>query len=51
MAVMISVPKRGTNIKQTVKHAAHNLNAKLKKFLYLSMFLNIGLLTYIIIRK
>jgi hypothetical protein len=51
MAIMIKVDKRGTDTKGAVRNAAHFLNRKLKRFLYLSVILNIGLLTYIIIGK
>ena len=51
MAVMISVEKRGTDTKGAVRKAAHILNKKLKKMLYLSVVLNIALIAYIIIGK
>ena len=51
MAVMVKVDKRGTDTKLAIKQAAKILNKKLKKILYISLFLNVLLTTYIILEK
>jgi hypothetical protein len=51
MAVMIKVEKRGTDTKLAIKQAAKILNKKLKNFLYISLFLNVLLTTYIMMGK
>lgn len=48
---MIKVEKRGTDTKVAIRTAAKVLNKKLKTMLYFSLFLNVLLITYILLEK
>jgi len=48
MAIMVTVDKRGTDVKKQIRKAAHSLNKKLKYSLYFSILVNLGLIVYVI---
>lgn len=48
MAMMVTVPTRGTDIKKNIRECIKKSTRKLRTVIYCSILLNIGLITYIL---